>query len=199
MASLGLEDSEDLRDTELSSLAAIYPEIQQVRPDDPYTIILDVPVTPSEAVVVYFPATEAEATPTDPAPRHPGAAGPVDSHELAHLPPLRLEIIFGPRYPAEEPPKVTVSATPPWLPAETVRKLEHDASRLWEDMGRDLVGFTYIDHVQQAAEHVFGLVGDNRALGVDPQHKIAILDYDIKARHAAFERETFSCGVCLGR
>jgi E3 ubiquitin-protein ligase RNF14 len=65
-------------------------------------------------------------------------------------------------------------------------------------MGRDMVGFTYIDHIQQAAENVFGLVGNKGGLEVDSQYKIAILDYDIKARRAAFEKETFACGVCLG-
>jgi E3 ubiquitin-protein ligase RNF14 len=105
---------------------------------------------------------------------------------------------FGPNYPAEQAPQVTISANPPWLPATTVKRLEDDAPRLWEEMGRDIVGFTYIDYLQQAADDVFGLVDDKGSLEVDPQHKIAILDYDIKARKAAFEKETFDCGVCLG-
>ncbi|KAK3311748.1 RING finger protein [Apodospora peruviana] len=188
MDSLGLDDSDEPRDVELSSLSAIYPEIQQVHPDDRYTIVLDIPVTPSKAVVVSFPATQ-EAS-ADPEQRLP-------HQELAHLPPVHLEIAFGHDYPAEKPPKIAISTTPPWLPAETIKKLEDDGPRLWEEMGRDIVGFTYIDHVQQAAEDVFGLVDKTGALEVDPQHKIAILDYDIQARRAAFERETFDCGVCL--
>jgi E3 ubiquitin-protein ligase RNF14 len=190
MASSDYDNSDDPRDIELSSLTAIYPEIQRVRPDDRHTIALDIPVTPSTAVVVFFPAPEAQ--------ENAGAnAGQVDSHELAHLPSLHLEVAFGPEYPADQPPKVTLSTTPPWLPAETLRKLQDDAPRLWEEMGRDMVGFTYIDHVQQSAEDAFGLVGGGGGLEVDPQHKIAILDYDIKARQAAFDRETFECGVCL--
>lgn len=207
MAPLDQDDLESPRDVELSSLTAIYPEIQQIRPDDPYTIALDIPVTPSKAVNVLFPAAPEGEAPPNPELRqqhqgNPAAANgndvAVDSHELAHLPSLRLEIAFGERYPAEEPPKIAISTTPPWVPVETVRKLEDDAPRLWEEMGRDMVGFTYIDHVQQCAENVFGLVGDGGSLQVDPQHKIAILDYDIKARKAAFQKETFKCGVCLG-
>jgi len=196
MASLDYDNSDDPRDVELSSLTAIYPEIQLVRPEDRYTVALDIPVTPCKAVVVFFPAAEAQENAGANGANNANA-GHVDSHELAHLPSLHLEVTFGPEYPAEQPPKVTLSTTPPWLPAETLRKLEDDAPRLWEEMGRDMVGFTYIDHVQQSAEDVFGLIGGRGALEVDPQHKIAILDYDIKARQAAFDKETFDCGVCL--
>lgn len=189
------------RDVELSTLKAIYPEIQQVRTDDPYTISLDIPVAPSSPVVVFFPALGDAAPIAGPSNGNHVGNGTnglhVDSHEVAHLPSLHLEISFGPEYPADEPPRVTISAHPPWLPRETIAKLEDDAPRLWEEMGRDMVGFTYIDHIQQSGDTVFGLVDDKGALEVDPQHKIAILDYDIKAQHAAFERQTFDCGVCL--
>ncbi|KAK4157648.1 RWD domain-containing protein [Chaetomidium leptoderma] len=198
------DDLDNPRDVELSSLSAIYPEIQQLRPDDPYTIALDVPVNPSKTVTVFFPAAADDALPPGANGGPNGAGipgsgqqGAVDSHELAHLPSVHLEITLGPQYPAEQPPSITISTNPPWLPVETVKQLEGDASRLWEEMGRDIVGFTYIDHVQQAADNVFGLVDDKGSLEVDPRHKIAILDYDITARRAAFEKETFDCGVCL--
>ncbi|KAL2256635.1 hypothetical protein VTK26DRAFT_1379 [Humicola hyalothermophila] len=197
-------DFDSPRDVELSSLTAIYPEIQQPFPHDPYTIALDVPVDPSRPVTVFFPAAADDAVPpgaedaSNAAPRAGHAQqGAVDSHELAHLPSIRLEMSLGSRYPADQPPKVNISADPPWLPANLVKQLEDECSRLWEELGRDMVGFTYIDHVQQAAHDVFGLVDDKGALEVDPRHKIAILDYDIKARKAAFEKETFDCGVCL--
>ncbi|AEO62662.1 uncharacterized protein THITE_2107099 [Thermothielavioides terrestris NRRL 8126] len=199
------DDLDDPRDVELGSLCAIYPEIQQLRPEDPYTITLDIPVTPSKAVTVFFPAAANDAVPPGASgatngtgTSGPGQQGPVDSHEVAHLPPVQLEIVLGPRYPAEQPPEISISTTPPWLPEDTVKQLKDDAPRLWEEMGRDIMGFTYIDHVQQAAHNVFGLVNEKGSLEVDPRHKIAILDYDIKARRAAFEKETFDCGVCLG-
>lgn len=195
------DDLDNPRDVELSALSAIYPEIQRPRSDDPYTIALDVPVNPSNAVTVFFPAAADDATllgANGAETAGPGQQGAVDSHELAHLPSVHLKITLGPQYPTEKPPQIAISTNPPWLPAETVRKLEDDAPRLWEEMGRDIVGFTYIDHVQQAADNLFGLVDDEGSLEVDPSHKIAILDYDIKARRAAFEKETFHCGVCLG-
>ena len=198
------DDFENPRDVELSSLTAIYPEIQQPHPDDPYTIALDVPVNPSKAVTVFFPAAADDALPPGAnganggAPAGPGQQGAVDSHELAHLPSIHVEMSLGSDYPAHQPPKIIISASPPWLPGKVVKQLEDDCPRLWEEMGRDMVGFTYIDHVQQAADKVFGLADDKGTLEVDPRHKIAILDYDIRARRAAFEKETFDCGVCLG-
>ncbi|KAB5575870.1 RING finger protein [Coniochaeta sp. 2T2.1] len=204
-----MEDSDDQRDVELSSLSAIFPEIQRVNDDDPYTIFLDVPVNPSNGVVVSFPAAAADGV----APPANGAA-PADyaaalnhglnqnnndpeEQRLSHLPPVRLQISLSPGYPADEPPRISISTSPPWLPDDVVRRLEEDGPRLWEEMGRDIVVFTYIDHVQQSAEDIFGLVNEKDALEVDLQHKISILDYDIKAKRAAFERETFECGVCL--
>jgi E3 ubiquitin-protein ligase RNF14 len=202
-----MEDSDEPRDVELSSLSAIFPEIQRVNDDDPYSIVLDVPVNPSKTVVVFFPtSTDGSAIPLDPhnglAPETANGAptngeANVDSHELAHLPPIRLQITLGPGYPASEPPHISISTSPPWLPADVLKKLEDDGPLLWEAMGRDIVTFSYIDSVQQSAEDAFGLIDEEGGLVVDPQHKIAILDHDIKAKQAAFEKETFDCGVCL--
>lgn len=199
------DEFDDPRDAELISLSAIYPEIQQLHPDDPYSIVLEVPVNPPKPVTVFFPAIpgdDGQPPAVNGAPNTadggPGQQGAVNSHELAYLPSVRLEIILGPSYPAEQPPRVNVSTSPPWLPPKTIKRLEDDASRLWEEMGRNIVGFTYIDHVQQAAADVFGLVDENGSLELDSTHRTAVLVHDINARKAAFDNETFDCGVCLG-
>lgn len=195
-------DIEDQRDVELSTLSAIYPEIQKVNEDDPYTFLLEVPVNPTKAVTVFFPAaTEGQAVnPAAPQSACPAlnGAGNIDSHELAHLPALRLQFSLPSSYPAAMPPEVSLSTSPSWLPASTAKKLQDECARLWEDLGRDLVVFSYFDHVQQSADDVFGLVSDSGALEIRPEYKIAVLDYDIKAKRAAFDKETFECGVCLG-
>lgn len=198
-------DTEDQRDVELSTLSAIFPEIQKTRDDDPYTFVLDVPVNPTKAVTVLFPAaTEAQGLNPEAAQRT-GATSTgtnptgIDSHELSHLPAVHIQISLPPAYPAEKPPVATVSTQPSWLPSEAAKKLEDDCARLWEELGRDLVVFTYLDHVQQSADDVFGLVSDVGALQISPEHKIAVLDYDIEAKRVAFENGTFDCGVCLGR
>lgn len=191
---------EDQRDVELSSLSAIFPEIQKLHEDDPYTFALDVPVNPTEPVTVLFPAATTEGQDVNTAATQiPGrTATTIDSHELAHLPAVRLVFSLPPAYPTDQPPSITISTTPSWLPLETAKRLEDDCMRMWEELGRDLVLFSYIDHVQQSADDVFGLVGNSGGLEIHPEHKIAVLDHDIKAKQQAFDNETYDCGVCLG-
>lgn len=192
---------EDQRDVELSTLAAIFPEIQRLHDDDPYTFAFDVPVNPIQPVTVFFPAaTEGQAQQRvhNAAPQNPVETAPVDSHELAHLPAVRLVFTLPSSYPTDQPPSITISTTPSWLPLATATRLEDDCTRMWEELGHDLVLFAYIDHVQQSADDVFGLVNSSGGLEILPDHKIAVLDHDIKAKQEAFEKETFDCGVCLG-
>lgn len=193
-------DDEDQRDSELSTLSAIFPEIRTISDDDPYSFVLEVPVNPSKAVTVFFPAA-AEGQAVDPTARLNAAAAPnpnIDSHELTHLPAVSLQFSLPAGYPSERPPVVKVSTTPSWLPADAAERLEGECERLWEEFGRDMVVFSYVDHVQQSADDVFGLVSETGALEIKPEHKIAVLDYDLNAKRAAFDRETFDCGVCLG-
>lgn len=198
-------DPEDQRDVELSTLSAIYPEIRRLNEHDPYTFVLDVPVKPSNPVTVFFPAAVEGQSATPGAPQHAaiGTEGPppnaVDSHELAHLPAVHLQFTLPPAYPDEKPPEVSVSTSPSWLPSVTAKRLEMDCAALWEELGRELVVFAYIDQVQQSADDVFGLVSDTGALEISPEHKIAVLDYDIEAKRVAFDNGTFDCGVCLGK
>ncbi|KAK6219747.1 RWD domain-containing protein [Colletotrichum tabaci] len=189
------DDSDDPRQDELGSLQAIFPEIQ---PDDrrPYCFTIELPVHPAKPVTVTFPAA-ANAEDAAAAQLLPGAEPRVDSHELSHLPAVVIRIDLPEGYPSEKPPNVSISTSPPWLTRDVTKKLEGDGQRLWEEMGRDMVVFTYIDHIQQASDDVFGMVDGNGTLEIDPSHKIAILDYDIEATRASFEKETFDCGICL--
>ncbi|KAK2679344.1 IBR domain [Fusarium oxysporum f. sp. vasinfectum] len=194
-----MDYSDDPRLIELGSIEAIYPEIRRPDAKDPFTFEIDLPVEPAAPVTVTFPAASA--------PAHPGlttlgqatenAQPEVDSLEVSYLPPLRLRVRLPEGYPADAPPDIVVSTIPQWLSRETIKRLEDDGPRLWDEIGRDMVAFTYIDHIQRAAEDVFGTISPGGTLQVDPEHKLAVLDHDIKAKKAAFEKETFDCGVCL--
>lgn len=180
---------------ELDTLEAIYTELRRL-PDAPLAFELELPVRPERPVTVLFPAAPAPPdADAGPGPSAPAADG--DSFLVSYLLPLSLRIALSDGYPAERPPVLAVS-TPEWLPPEMLAGLEDDARRLWDEAGRDLVAYAYIDHVQRAAADVFGAVSAEGTLEVDPEHKLAVLDYDIKAKKAAFDRETFECGVCLG-
>ncbi|CAF3443471.1 hypothetical protein SNK03_008502 [Fusarium graminearum] len=194
-----MDESDDPRFMELGSLEAIYPEIRRLDAHDPFTFEIDLPVEPAAPVTVTFPAASA--------PAHTGLATPtqavenvqpeVDSLEVSYLPSLRLRVRLPEGYPVAVAPEVHVSTTPQWLAEETIKRLQDDGPRLWDEIGRDMVAYTYIDHIQRAAEDVFGTISPEGTLQVDPEHKLAVLDHDIKAKKAAFEKETFECGVCL--
>ncbi|KAL6798682.1 RWD domain-containing protein [Trichoderma sp. SZMC 28012] len=187
-------DDDDARATELETLEAIYPELR--RPDGAgFVFELELPVEPAAPVTVTFPAA------AEPGQVLNGSASDapalVDSLQVSHLPPLTMHITLPDGYPAECAPLVKISTTPQWLSAEKLASLAGEASQLWEEMGRDLVAYTYIDHIQRAADDVFGAITSEGTLQVDPEHKLAVLDYDIKAKKAAFDKETFNCGICL--
>jgi E3 ubiquitin-protein ligase RNF14 len=193
---------DDARDIELSTISAIYPEVQ-IDENDPHKLSIELPVSLSKPLTVLFPtATEAAppATPSQAPPLATVVAAPrADSQALLNLPALQVNITLPDSYPQDKPPNVSISTSPPWLSDNILRKLETDATRLWEDIGRDQVIFTYIDDLQRGSEDVFGLVDSEGTLEVSPEHKIALLDYDINAKRKAFEKETYECAICLGR
>ncbi|KAM5342596.1 hypothetical protein ACJ41O_013562 [Fusarium nematophilum] len=195
-----MDESDDPRYMELGSLEAIYPEIRHPDAKDPFTFEIELPVEPASPITVTFPAPSAPAHPglnTPPGQAAENGQPEVDSLEVSYLPSLRLRISLPVGYPVDAPPIVHISTTPQWLARETIKRLEDDGPRLWDEIGRDMVAFTYIDHIQRAAEDVFGTTTLEGTLEVDPEHKLAVLDHDIKAKKAAFEKETFDCGVCL--
>ncbi|GAP84040.1 putative ring finger protein [Rosellinia necatrix] len=190
---------DDARDVELSAITAIYPELQ-LDENNPYILSIEVPVTLSKPLTVLFPAvtgTVPSLALAQAATLVPPAEAEVDSQALLHLPALQVDISLPDGYPETQPPNISLSTSPQWLSNDILRKLETDAARLWENVGRDQVIFTYIDDLQRASDDVFGLVDEKGTLEVAPDHKIALLDYDINAKRIAFEKETFECGICL--
>ncbi|KAI0977153.1 RWD domain-containing protein [Xylaria arbuscula] len=185
---------EDPRDVELSTITAIYPELL-LDENDPHKLSIELPVSLARPLTVLFPAAT-EAAPPLPTPQ--AAVAPQgESHALSHLPALQVNIALPEGYPQDHPPNVSISTSPLWLSDDTIRKLETDVIGLWEETGRDQVVFAYIDNLQRSSEDVFGLVDSKGTLKVAPDHKIALLDYDINAKRKAFEKETFDCGICL--
>ncbi|KAL4927484.1 RBR-type E3 ubiquitin transferase [Aspergillus undulatus] len=206
---------DDERPEELSSIAAIYPEIK-VDPSSPYRATLDIPVKPAAPLNICFYQYQEVGFPTVLTPPTSLDASEVglgskaklddqstadterDMHALTHLPPLNLEIVLPEGYPSTKPPIFKLSTNPPWLPQWAISKLLDDGKRLWEEFGRSLVVFSYIDHLQQLAETAFnideGLGGEIR---LSRELKIALLDFNSKAEREKFEQETFECGICL--
>lgn len=205
--------ADDERSVELSSISAIYPEIS-IDPSSPFKASLDLPVAPSSPLFVHFhpsetgyptvltPPTSASEVDPDSATTKGFKTSAVDvgenAHQLSHLPPLNLEIELPEGYPSERPPIFKISTSPQWLPPSVLSRLIGDGRRLWEEAGKDLVVYTYIDDIQQQAETAFGL--NDSAEGevhFSRDLKVALLDFNSKAEREKFEEETFECGVCL--
>lgn len=194
---------DDERQVELDCIAAIFPEII-LDADDPFSASIELPVAPRNPVKVVFPASAEGVLPTPPRSETSGEdvvadvnlADNVESHNLAYLPALRLHITLPEGYPSECAPKFELSTSPEWLPRTQLNELQASGEHMWEEGGRTEVVFGYIDSLQQAAENAFGH-GEGQTLEIPQDYKIALLDYDIKATQAAFEKETFDCGICL--
>ena len=207
------DEPEDERAIELSSIAAIFPELI-IDPTNRFRGSIDIPVSPVKPLTVVFPPLADGAPPAVLTPPNsdrvsggevtrnvktqtaPIAEAVQDIHHLSHLPPLSLQIELQTGYPAEKPPVFYVATHPSWLSKDVIGHLREQGATLWEDLGRDQVVFAYIDHLQQAAESGFGLTDPLR---VPQDLKIALLDFDSRTRRQKFEQETFDCGVCLGR
>lgn len=209
--------SEDERETELSSITAIFPETV-IDPENPFSVSIEIPVTSDKPIpIASLPSsvgTAATTLPTPPASDDDGgiedlareastAHGERVSQDLRYvtnLPPLSLRVTLPKGYPEEKPPIVDLTSSPPWLPDAIIQRLAGEAVSLWEELGRSPVIFTFIDHLQQAAERVFDLVGDGAdPIRVDTDVRIALVDFDTKSKREKFERETFECGVCLSK
>ncbi|KAH8431375.1 RBR-type E3 ubiquitin transferase [Aspergillus melleus] len=210
------EIPDDDRFVELSSIEAIYPEIK-IDPSTPFRASLDIPVKPSAPLRVCFEQHAEAGSPTVLTPPNSLGAAEVrstpttkpgdnsftvdtgnDVHFLPHLPPIALVVDLPEGYPSLQPPIVKISTDPSWLPSSIVSGLLDDGKRLWEECGKDLVIFTYIDHLQQLAETAFGIQDiPNGEIRLPRELKISLLDFNNKAEKEKFEQETFECGVCL--
>ncbi|QSZ37788.1 hypothetical protein DSL72_008887 [Monilinia vaccinii-corymbosi] len=197
---------EDRRTEEFECIAAIFPEIE-FDTTDQFRASIELPVNPRNPVTVAFPAASDGVLnlPTPPLSTGSGEGGATDnlpgnnteSHELTYLPSLQLHVALPEGYPETEPPKFELSTTPAWLPRAHLDELEVEGLRMWEEMGHDSVIFAYIDSLQQGAENAFGYGEKGKILEISQEDKISLLDFDINAIQAAFNKGTYDCGVCL--
>lgn len=208
-----LGELEDERAIELSSIAAIFPELT-IDPATLFTAYIDISVEPVEPLAVLFPSLAAGGQPAV----HPdyNAKGQLrltglgvdarqatakelaqDVNYLSHLPPLTLQVSLPHGYPAENPPIFEVYTQSSWLPESKLQELRDAGHNIWEDIGRDQVVFSYIDYLRDAAEKGFSLVEEGGVWEVSQDLKVSLLDFDLKAKLAKFKQETFECGVCL--
>ncbi|KAI1927618.1 hypothetical protein LOZ66_000906 [Ophidiomyces ophidiicola] len=209
------ESADDERAVELSSIAAIYPEIE-LNSDAPFSASLALPVSPTNSTKIIFkpsleiPHIDASISPEILTSQYFEKDGfllktistkdvvNVDVYPVTHFPPLLLSIDLPERYPATEPPTFAISTNPEWLPAPAISRLVNESKGLWEECGRNLIVYSYIDHLQQSGESFFGLPIDSQSALVFPEElKVPLLEFDLRLKREKFEQETFVCGICL--
>ena len=168
-----LAESDDERSQELATLASIFPdELRILSASSAIAVIPISPLAPLDATLSTSSATA----------------------RLHHLPPLHLKIDLPELYPADAPPALELSTTPPWLPAEKLEELEQECLQLWEEYGRGQVLYSIIDHIQQCVERGFDL----KAVPVsDDDMWKTLTTFNHASKKELFERSTFDCSFCL--
>lgn len=172
------EASDDERTEELSSLSAIFPELV-IDAQNSFAASLVIPVKLSDPVAVRF--TDSETT-----------------EKFSFFPPLDLNIELPDGYPEDKPPTVRLTTTASWIPQEILNDLEAHVSHLWDEYGRCQIVYSYIDYLQQAAERAFDLPdATDGIMHFNSTLQEVLSQFDRAASKAAFDVETYDCGVCL--
>ncbi|KAL1306401.1 hypothetical protein AAFC00_005108 [Neodothiora populina] len=192
-----MDDDYDEREEELSSIAAIFPELV-LDGDKPFSASLQLPVSPSTPLTVRFPQAPLPSPPHSDDGKQafrPATLPLSEKHGLSHLPPLDLQLELPEGYPNNSAPVITLSTQPEWLPAKKLRHLSEEAEKLWEEFGRCQILFSYIDFLQQSAERAFDLL--DTGLDLSPALQPALVEYDHRTKKEIFDLQTFDCGICL--
>ena len=213
----GEGEGEEEREVELSTVAAIYPELTRNLDLGPFSASIDIPVDPVRGLLIHFPVADGAPLNNLSAPSFTDQnfvvqsngteqrsaaidSTPQDTHRLSHLPPLNLRLLLPDGYPTEQPPVLYLNSQYSWLPEKKLQDLRSAGNTLWKDMGGDQVVFAYIDYLREAAEKGFDLgLAEDEVLNISADLKIALLDFDLRARRQKFEKQTFECGICLGK
>jgi len=183
---------DDERVVELSTLQYTFPELV-LDEQSPLSATLELPVVPSNPVPVLF----ADASDLE---RLSGIDPEDPQHRIRHLeylPNIRISITLPDGYPADTPPLLALSTASGWLPEEEISRLLAEGVQLWEDIGHDQVLYSFIDHVQDSAQKLFGLLEGQDILQLPPDLEIELLDHNSSAKQAAFDRRGHDCGICL--
>ena len=192
-------EEEDERAIELSTLVAIYPELDLQSHEidkDVKCATLRIAVEPLRPVHIRTPVAAEKPSDLENGQTLDTKEAGVDSHELQNLPPLVVNIGLPHGYPTDEPPLVTISTQESWLDKDRISRLERDATRTWQELGQGQMIYAFIDHLQEEAETCFGI---SKSLEFPQETIVSLLDFDLKARRSKFENGTFDCGICLGK
>lgn len=180
---------DDEREEELQTLAAIFPEVL-IDASDAFTATLELPVSPAKPLTIKFASPD--QLQESYLPNYPAEC--IRELSFAHLPPFTVHITLPLGYPTDRPPIVKLSTRLDWLPESKTIQLEHDVLDLWQECGRCQILFSYIDHLQQAAERGFDLDG---RLTLSAVRESDLVTFNRRSLETIFNAGTYHCGICL--
>jgi E3 ubiquitin-protein ligase RNF14 len=204
------DECAELQRDELDALAAIYPDTSTagfLGTQNTFSIDVEVELESSQGrdVVVHEPSLpfRRRQRPRN-RDRDPGdddrnaRAGVSSSCRLRHLPPISLTFVFPPRYPLYESPSVSIST--PWSlepDSSWPERLANELKALWS---YDTCGFIIIDHLSHYLDtvpdiHIYPVKFSPIKGGASFSERLRL--HDRRRARALFDRQSFSCGICL--
>ena len=172
---------------ELDTLAAIYPELA-TNEDEPFSARLFLDVAPLTPLNVKFVSATSSLDTRDAA---------LTNYSFSRLPPLEIKLVLPPGYPYDVPPNVQINTTPAWLPSAKLEQLIGQVPLLWTSAGQAQVVYDFIVFLEQEIESGFHLPMKDGVYELDSSFRLSLLDFSARAEKAHFDKQTFSCGVCI--
>jgi E3 ubiquitin-protein ligase RNF14 len=193
-----MDDTYDEREDELSSTTAIYPELVV---HSGRSASIDLPVTPSSPLLVRF-VPQQQTTNVALNGNHAQAITTAHvEHDvyLSHLPSLKAQIDLPDGYPSDHPPVAILTTDHDWLPEAKIKALEQQFVVLWEEYGRCQTLYTYIEHLQQAAERAFDVdESPEGCLTLPATLEQPLVEFDQLTKRSIFNKGSYYCAICMG-
>lgn len=171
-----MSDDADEREAEFSTLEAIYTD--QLIPTSEFAGHLELPIALSSPLKV---ETQNEDEQND----HQRQA-----LVMEHLLSICIDFTLPDGYPDILPPQISIHTTHGWLRKE---KLKNLGSSLCEDYGHAQVTHSFITQIEELAESAFGIT----SLEVSHDLFAHLQACSLKAKKSKFEKDTYTCGICL--
>lgn len=111
--------------------------------------------------------------------------------KVHYIPPIEFTFSLPQKYPYEEPPTIDVSSLT--TPVSDISDLKVQLLSQWED-SRDQILFSMIDKLQEKAESLYKLDGQNIECG-DVEYE-QIIEYNQAQKQREFDMSTFTCEIC---
>lgn len=184
------DDIDDIKNQELRSLEAIYPDITKIN----YKLLsgsIDIPIRSEDGIVILL--NESKRT-------HEDASLTAMNFKqkrkttIHHLPSIKFTFRLTEKYPFEEPLSFQVFSK--IIPAKNIFKLLDELNDFWMEH-KDEVLFSLVDIIKNKADyHLKELLGPEVDCGENIEKFEYLLHHDKAKIQEEFDNQTFNCEIC---